>query len=138
MAIVIPNIFQDGVGQIASGAQVNENFEVVVAAIEAEEARNAVASNKYTARTVYTINEPHVLSADHWAHAILSFNSPAQPPTIEAKVLVGGVDVGQTALVGETANRFFIASVQLAPAETVELLATGAWALSISYRLLGT
>lgn len=131
MAITLPHVFQDGVGEVASGVQVDENFNVLKAAIEALESLR-LTSQTYSAKAASTINTPHAVSGTRPAFVVLSYSSPIQPPTIEAKVFIDGIEVSQVAEVGEEGQRFFTTPFLLKPNGTWELRATGAWAVNVS------
>lgn len=94
MAIILPHIFQDNVGETASGVQVDENFNVLKAAVEALEARTAgleaspfgyVLSEVLVARALGT---PYTPSSSHAALVLLSVR--ANPTDARAQVSVDG------------------------------------------------
>jgi hypothetical protein len=83
------------------------------------------------------VNENHIPSTTRYVQVSLTIISPKQPPTIEAKVIVGGVQIQRIAIVAEEAQRWYTATFVCAPGEAWQLAVAGAWSCEAAYRVLG-
>lgn len=82
---VIPHSFQDNVDEIASGVQVDENLDVLNAAITALEAASAIGPTG--GRTPRAFGAPNLASGTHNVAVDGDFNCP---PGSFVHLLVGG------------------------------------------------
>lgn len=133
MSIILPHSFKDGVDEVASGVQVMDNLNVLRTAIEALQTRSPLTGMAISARTAFNINEDHVADASKSTLVIATIVSPKQAPVIEAKVLVGGTEVEQSAVAGEEGQRWFSATFPVAPGVAWRVNAGGAWGVTAAY-----
>lgn len=142
MPPVIPHILQDGVGEIASGAQLNENFDVLKVAIGNLEAAHAslaakallIPTAKWTALTARAASTDFIPDASRPALVNLHMTSSGTPWAYT--VTVGGVvygGEGETNEAGQaTTDVFFL----VGPGEAWSYVASNIAEARSTHRLL--
>lgn len=83
--------------------------------------------------TAMSVNANHLCSATRTVKVLLSVTSPKQAPTIEAKLLLGGVQQLRVAMVAEEAQRYFTMSFDCPPGVEWQLATAGAWTCEAAY-----
>lgn len=90
----------------------------------------------YSGRQTYAINTSFSCSQYRACQLSVDVQSPHQAPIIEAKLIIGGVEVQKVSIVGEEATRWFTLSGIVQPGEQFQVAATGAWSAAAAYRAL--